>query len=172
MQLRAKSKFAFSSAPLRAGRDGAQFLVANSLSTSQRLRLNLSRVVPTPSRVTAPKSAHFQLGEELVPACGVDAPHWDPCLLERRHRVEAEEVAHEGERHLRVRSQVLDARVHALGAGRAMGCSPRRTAREKTRPHRADPQAPDTLLSLQRSFEPLVWRSDLRHQIPDQRFFR
>jgi len=110
--------------------------------------------------------------EELVPACGVDAPHWDPCLLERRHRVEAEEVAHEGERHLRVRSQVLDARVHALGAGRAMGCSPRRTAREKTRPHRADPQAPDTLLSLQRSFEPLVWRSDLRHQIPDQRFFR
>src|SRR5260370_3450401 len=41
-------------------------------------------------------------GEELIPAGRVDAPHRHLVLRERRHRVEAEEVAHEGQRHLLV----------------------------------------------------------------------
>jgi hypothetical protein len=41
-------------------------------------------------------------GEELVSAGGVDAPHRHLGLLEQLPRVEAEEVAHEGQRHLRV----------------------------------------------------------------------
>jgi hypothetical protein len=58
--------------------------------------------------VTAPKSAYFLListavgGEELVSAGGVDAPHLHLGLLQQLARVEAEEVAHEGQRHLRV----------------------------------------------------------------------
>src|SRR5260370_23908080 len=41
-------------------------------------------------------------GEGLVSAGGVDAPHWRLGLLQQLPRVEAEEVAHEGDRHLRV----------------------------------------------------------------------
>jgi hypothetical protein len=108
--------------------------------------------------------------EELVPACGVDAPHWDPCLLERRHRVEAEEVAHGASAIFEFGARVWMPVFMPWAPVGLLSAAP--DGREKPRPHRANPQAPDTLLSLQRSFEPLVWRSDLRHQIPDQRFFR